>query len=531
MADNLSYASTPEALSMKHLSLRAKILSTLGVVVLFLFLTNGIANWAMRRQSAEANTALQRLTDAMQAGEMIISSLRSYQNQADTIINLRTEGTDFEQSIKELSDAVAIFSNKADTTEEKSNAAELTRQLGAYTKQYRQEILPRVKRLVASKDSAEKATLLDELRAADGQTDTILQSITNISKQGIASFTNEAKTAQASYQNFSSRLQQILLGLAIAATLIGAILGYIVTNNITRALNNIAANLTAGSEQTASAASQVASASQTLASGASEQAASLEETSSSLEEMASMTSRNAESSQQATTLAKQARTAADTGAADMQSMSTAMAEIKASSDDIAKIIKTIDEIAFQTNILALNAAVEAARAGEAGMGFAVVAEEVRALAQRAANAAHETSGKIEGSIARTTNGVQITEKVATSLNEIVEKARRVDELAAEVANASREQTQGITQLNTAVTQMDKVTQANAASAEESASAAGELSAQANTLKETAQQLLLLIHGSSADLSSSVKPETKDEPAPVTKAANKPRSKQWAVRSN
>jgi methyl-accepting chemotaxis protein len=252
--------------------------------------------------------------------------------------------------------------------------------------------------------------------------------------------------------------------------------------------------MSAASEQTAASASQISASSQTLAEGASEQAASLEETSASLEEMASMTRRNAENAQSAKDLAAQARAAADAGAADMREMNEAIGGIKSSSDNIAKIIKTIDEIAFQTNILALNAAVEAARAGEAGMGFAVVAEEVRNLAQRSAEAARETTAKIEDSIARSEAGVEISAKVAARLAEIVAKARQVDELVAEIATASREQSQGIEQVNTAVTQMDKVTQGNAAAAEESASASEELNAQAQTLKDAVSDLLALVGG-------------------------------------
>ena len=259
-------------------------------------------------------------------------------------------------------------------------------------------------------------------------------------------------------------------------------------------LHSIAGSLDSGSEQVASAANQVSSASQTLAEGASEQAASIEETSASLEEMSSMTKRNAENAQKANDLASQTRTAADKGAADMQTMNAAMQAIKTSSDDIAKIIKTIDEIAFQTNILALNAAVEAARAGEAGLGFAVVADEVRNLAQRSAQAAKETAAKIEGAISKTGQGVGISQKVSETLNEIVTKARQVDELAAEVASASREQTQGITQINAAVGQMDKVTQSNAASAEESAAAAEELNAQALTMRNSVSELSNLVGG-------------------------------------
>jgi methyl-accepting chemotaxis protein len=207
-----------------------------------------------------------------------------------------------------------------------------------------------------------------------------------------------------------------------------------------------------------------------------------------------MTKRNAENAQKANDLAQQARAAADKGAGDMQAMSAAMEAIKVSSNDIAKIIKTIDEIAFQTNILALNAAVEAARAGEAGMGFAVVADEVRNLAQRSAQAAKETAAKIEGAIDKGAQGVEISNKVARQLSEIVIKARQVDELVAEVAGASREQTQGITQINAAVGQMDQVTQSNAASAEESAAAAEELNAQAVTMKESVAELMQLVEG-------------------------------------
>jgi methyl-accepting chemotaxis protein len=244
----------------------------------------------------------------------------------------------------------------------------------------------------------------------------------------------------------------------------------------------------------ASAAAQVSAASQTLAEGSGEQAASIEETGASLEEMSSMTKRNAENAQKANDLARQTRATADKGAADMQEMNTAMQAIKTSSDDIAKIIKTIDEIAFQTNILALNAAVEAARAGEAGLGFAVVADEVRNLAQRSAQAAKETAAKIEGAIGKTGQGVEISRKVAETLNKIVTSARQVDELAAEVAGASQEQTQGITQINSAVGQMDKVTQSNAASAQESAAAAQELNAQAVVMQESIGELLKLVGG-------------------------------------
>jgi len=282
--------------------------------------------------------------------------------------------------------------------------------------------------------------------------------------------------------------------LGLGALVTGGVVTFFTARAIASPVRKIADTLSEGSDQTATAATQLAAASHSLAEGASEQAASLEETSSSLEEMSSMTARNSENAQKATDLARQTRAAAESGARDMESMAQAMNGIKSSSDDIAKIVKTIDEIAFQTNILALNAAVEAARAGEAGMGFAVVADEVRTLAQRSAHAARETAGMIEGAISRTTQGVAISAKVGQALQEIVDKARRVDGLVAEVAGASKEQSQGISQVNTAVSQMDKVTQTNAASAEETAGAVEELSSQAAAMKTAVSELLRMVDG-------------------------------------
>ncbi|MDR3456986.1 MAG: methyl-accepting chemotaxis protein [Verrucomicrobiae bacterium] len=288
---------------------------------------------------------------------------------------------------------------------------------------------------------------------------------------------------------FSTAVALIL----ILALLIGLCVRYLMSLPLGRTAEALAEQ----SQNVRLAADNVTEASQTLAEHASQQAAALEQTSSSLEEMASMTSRNDESARKAKELAQQAHAAANIGVADMADMAKAIAAMKYSSDNISQIVKTVEEIAFQTNILALNAAVEAARAGEAGMGFAVVADEVRNLAQRSAQAAREISSKIEGARANTGQGVQLSSKVAQTLKDIVAKVYEVDELVAEVAGASREQAQGITQINAAVSDLDKVTQGNAASAEESAAAAEELNAQAQVMKESVTELLQLIGGKSA----------------------------------
>jgi methyl-accepting chemotaxis protein/methyl-accepting chemotaxis protein-1 (serine sensor receptor) len=242
-----------------------------------------------------------------------------------------------------------------------------------------------------------------------------------------------------------------------------------------------------------------------LAQGASEQAASLEETSASSAEMSSMTRKNAENSQQAAVVMHSVSQRVAEANSTLADMMTSMREIGASSGKISKIIKVIDEIAFQTNILALNAAVEAARAGEAGMGFAVVADEVRNLAQRSAQAAKDTAALIEESILKSEEGSKKLGQVATSIEGITEGASKVKTLVDEVEASSKEQAQGIQQISKAVSQMDEVTQRTAASAEESASASEQLNSQSIALMAVVDQLQALIGGVSSHVAVSRMP--------------------------
>ena len=290
--------------------------------------------------------------------------------------------------------------------------------------------------------------------------------------------------------------QWLLFAIGVALTSL-VVVAVLVARSIPRPFMRIIEHLNESARASVSAAKVVAETSDRTANGASTQAASLEETSAALEEISSMATRNSESAQRAKDLAGATRDAADQGSREMATMNEAMSAIRASSDGIARIIRTIDEIAFQTNILALNAAVEAARAGEAGAGFAVVAEEVRALAQRTVAAARETATKIEDSVTKSAHGAEVCTRVAKSLESIATMSRSVDEIVAEITVASQDQQKGIQQINTAVRQMDQTVQSGAASAEEGARVAQEMCSHSESVSNAVVDLASVVGGARA----------------------------------
>ncbi len=261
-------------------------------------------------------------------------------------------------------------------------------------------------------------------------------------------------------------------------------------NSAIEGLNESLSQVAIGAEQVNAASGQIANGSQSLAQGASQQASALADISSSMEEMSASTKQNADNASLGRTLAEQSQASVQKGAEAMMRMADSIAKIKESSDATAKIVKTIDDIAFQTNLLALNAAVEAARAGDAGKGFAVVAEEVRNLAQRSAEAAKTTANLIEESVKNAEGGVKITSEMSEFLNRIHDGSLKVNDIICEIAAASRQQSAGIAQVNSALTNLDKLTQETAANSEESASAGEELNAQASSLANTVGEFRL-----------------------------------------
>jgi methyl-accepting chemotaxis protein len=300
------------------------------------------------------------------------------------------------------------------------------------------------------------------------------------------------QTAQENMTATGKSSESTAVGVTLASLVAGILLSFFLIRSITRPIQRVADGLNESSDQLASASTQISAASQSLAEGASQQAASVQETSASLEEIGSMTQQNAENAKQADLLMSDTSKVVDEAAEAMGQLTVSMEEISRAGEETQKIVKTIDEISFQTNLLALNAAVEAARAGEAGAGFAVVADEVRNLAIRAAEAAKNTANLIEGNSGKIRSSSELVGKANQTFEKVADKAKKARELVGEIAAASQEQAQGIDQVSTAMSEVDKVAQQNAASAEESASSSEEMDSQTRQMQSFVERLASVV---------------------------------------
>jgi methyl-accepting chemotaxis protein len=481
---------------LQNMSIKIKLLLVSTLVGLFLLAVGAINYVALQQTSS----VLARLANVTLAKAMYIRQMRSAGLEAHNHLSrLGLSGTTSDQKVveyagvetsqKDYATAAAAYSELPTTPGEK----ELYATVDAAWKRYNDLI----KQMI---DSSKAVDMLEQgrfilLLSADGQKAAIAHGASLIA---LSNYQDAQARAAAARADTKSEVWSAISLVLVAVGFLASIgLGLLLAVRMTSSIGRIIADLDEASTQTLSASAQVSGSSQSLAQGANSQAASVEQTSSTLEEISSMTRQNAENAGRAEVLARQAQTSTRQGGDAVARMTTAIKQIKEASDKTARIVQTIDEIAFQTNLLALNAAVEAARAGEAGRGFAVVAEEVRNLASRSATAAKDTSAIIADSQSRADQGVAVSNEVSTLLGDILTIASEMNTLVAQVATASKEQDRGVQQITSAVAQMDGITQSNAASAQETASAAQELSAQATHLATSVRQLGALVHGANS----------------------------------
>lgn len=483
---------------MGSMGLRAKIASGFGLILLFLVVVAAIAYFAIDSLVVDAK----EVSGGNALKAEIVQRELDHVAWANGLTSVFTDQNQNSVSVQKDHTKCAFgkwFYGEG-RKEVETQLPALSSTLAALEKPHEQlhSSAKTIDELLSSSEPDARSQALEVYRT---KTVSNLTQVRNLLQQLVAKVNDVVITDEKLLAN--AEANQINIAIAsILAIIVGVIVGAGLSKRIYQNLKSAVEKIQSASRQVASAAQQIASGSESLAQGANEQAASIEQVSASLEEMASMTKQSSDNADNARKSSLEAKTATDRGQTAMDRMSEAMAGIKDSSEKTAAILRTIDEIAFQTNLLSLNAAVEAARAGDAGKGFAVVAEEVRNLAQRSAASAKDTAELIQNSVDQANRGVSVVDEVTSVLKEIAAGVVSVSSLIDEVSAAGKEQTQGISQVNGAVTELDKVTQDNAASAEQSASSSEELSAQAEELDHTVKSLIAFLEGGSAANSGS-----------------------------
>jgi len=471
-----------------RINIATKLLATFALMFAVLVVMGGISLWTMAGLNGQVDrVASVTATGVAQSGRIrhLVSALEAGMGRV-VILTAKSDAKGTAVAASQL-DATFADLNASRSDLERAATDQITRakcaEMQSLISQWK-ESLDLVKSHAQKGEALEAADATDKANVFAGRMEGLAAAIETAQANTLAS---TRSAAAADY----GRSWWILVGVTLAAlAAFGG--GWWIVRSIRVTLGDVASRLRLTAGEVVAAAGQVAGSSGTLSKGATTQAASLEETSASMEEVASMTRRNAENSQAAAGRVAETERLVGGANAALTDLVASMREIRDSSSQVTKIIKTIDEIAFQTNILALNAAVEAARAGEAGMGFAVVAEEVRNLAQRSAQAAKDTALLVENSATSARTGATKVDAVVGVMTSITESSVRAKGLIDDVSAASQQQTQGIDHITQSVSQMERVTQETAAHAEEGAAAAEELNAHAQTAMDLVAQLESLV---------------------------------------
>jgi len=474
---------------MRSLSIMAKIWFSVGVFILGYMISVSLN----QIQAGQTRTSLRVTSEALfpaaqqsqQAAAAFERELTEFRNAAVT-----QDATGVDRAAADGRDAIAALRSIAAIPAIAADRSKQASELGQSLEQ-----------LLTDSESVYRTAMAGTMTPETQESMRMLAQRSTQAKDALAKFQEQAagdlheRLGTLEDQSVSQGTVGLILFL-VTMVVAGSVVHLTIRRSITGPVVQVVSELSEGAAQISAAASQVATSSQSLAQGSSQQAASLEETSSATEEINSMARRNSGNTEAMTKLAAASQSEFEDTKQHMGDMVVAMDEINDASSKISKIIRTIDAIAFQTNILALNAAVEAARAGEAGMGFAVVADEVRTLAQRSAQAAKDTADLIEDSVAKSSGGKEKLRLVTDSMERIAGISAEINTLVNEVGNGSHEQTDGIGQISRALSQMESVTQGAAASAEQSAAAAEQLNAQSEALNELVARLSTVVGGGS-----------------------------------
>ena len=477
---------------MNRLGIRSKLMLSIGTLALGYLLFLALVQWTSSTTEKHLTTVSKSIYPAA--------------------LNLERAHAAFEKVNKAYKDSVLLQDASAlkaadgeaqNVTDELSSAREKTSFDPAI--EARVTALATSYNALASRSKSTYTQMVEHPDAAGADTQATMASISSANKEVEQSLTalsddvgNKAFTAELDAVVISNGQQRLFaLTLFLVAAVLAVVAIVLLEKQISTPLRELTQRLEEGANHVAASASELSSSGQLLADGASQQAASLEETSASSEEISSMAQRSADDCQSTAVLVTMSQKKFDETNVSLKQLLHAMEEIILSSGKVSKIIKVIDEIAFQTNILALNAAVEAARAGEAGMGFAVVADEVRSLAQRCAKAAQDSTGIIGESIQRSNEGKKKLDDVVMSIEAVTSESVKVKVLVDQINVASTEQTRGIGQITRSIQSMERVTQSSAATAEESAASAQDLTVQSNLMKEIVSSLSLMIEGAAA----------------------------------
>ena len=459
-----------------------KLYAGVGVLLVLTVVEGGVAVWGSARAERDINEVTQSSAE-LQRTLSIYTSLFKIESSVKSMLWAALDNdqalyaAEKNASVTEFttaSQAVDALATGIANRQSQEQAATLRAKLEEWKALHAQ--------IVAAADAARVADALEMLRTRATPLFRSAEESAQLIANQMFKATDDARVSLANSR--SRTLTALVIGIAL---LVGTLVVWL-ARSINSSLRGMSRELGEGGQMVVEASSQMSASAQSMSQGAAEQAASLEETSASMEEIAAMTRTNADNSQQAAALMAEAARVLEQSNQSFTDMVGAMDSIKESSNRVSKIIKTIDEIAFQTNILALNAAVEAARAGDAGMGFAVVADEVRNLAQRSAQAARDTTALIEGAIASSSDGGQRVAQAAESFAAITDRVTAVKRLVDSVSVASGQQAHGIDQVLQGIRQMEKVTQTTAATAEESAAASEQLSAQAGVTMRLVERL-------------------------------------------